>query len=242
MAEVAERIGGGFAAARGGARTEAGLPEGAEVVCTSRDDRDVAVIRVVALVALASVFINFVLGFGVVALLFSKPYVQFVNVGPDGQVKSVDVRRLGETAAPGNVPDEYALKMKLRLARDFAAAKYTINMQTREEDNARFLMMMVKGTREQYYADQKRKQMPQIEKAEQRQGTWEEQDVQIDEKDPYLIRIIGRQKLIRVVDEVPKEEPHQYSLEVRLTEDKGGPLPRNHNTGYVVTLFGEKEL
>lgn len=246
MAEAAERLRGDLVGARGGvgrAGSESDFPAEAEIVCTSRDDRDVTTIRVVGLVALVSVVINFFLGFGVVALLFTLPYVQFVNVGPDGQVRGVDVRRLGETAEPGVLPDAYALKMKLRFARDFAAAKYTINMKTREEDNARFLMMMLKRTREEYWEAQKRKQAPQIEKAEQHQGIWEEQDVQIDEaKDPLLVRIIGTQKLIRTVNEVPSEEKHQYTLEVRLIEDKEGPQPRNNNTGYLVSFIAEKEL
>jgi hypothetical protein len=242
MAEVAENLGRGFAEVAEAEDSDMPVRDAAELVCTSRDPQDVWTIRVVAISALTAVATSLICAVAIVAVIHRKPYVQFIRVNPSGEVVGVDVRKVGETDAPDAAADELGLKMKASVASEFARLLYTVNLRTREQDNARLLNLMIKGTAEDYWRGQKLNGIPQGEVAQQMQATWSEQDKRLDDKDPYVIEIIGQQKVTRVVNDSSTQDTKQYRVQIRLVEDKQGPTPRNLNTGFRVQSFSVKPL
>jgi hypothetical protein len=74
------------------------------------------------------------------------------------------------------------------------------------------------------------------------QSVWTVQDVSVDPRDRYLVRVIGRQDLRRLEAGAPVEETRQLNLSVRLMADPNGRADRNLRSGFIISSFEYKEI
>ena len=66
---------------------------------------------------------------------------------------------------------------------------------------------------------------------ESRQSTWTAQDITVDSKDRYTVRVLGRQEVHRLDNGVTLDEPRQLSLSLKLIADPKGRADRNLRSG-----------
>ena len=74
------------------------------------------------------------------------------------------------------------------------------------------------------------------------QGAWTAQDITIDSKDHYTVRVLGRQDIHRLDNGVTLDEPRQLSLSLKLIADPKGRADRNLRSGFLISSFDYKEI
>ena len=63
------------------------------------------------------------------------------------------------------------------------------------------------------------------------QSTWTAQDITVDSKDRYTVRVLGRQEVHRLDNGVTLDEARQLSLSLKLIADPKGPRVRGQARG-----------
>jgi hypothetical protein len=74
------------------------------------------------------------------------------------------------------------------------------------------------------------------------QGTWTAQDISVDSKDRYTIRVLGRQDIHRLDNGATVDDPRQLSLSLKLIADPKGRADRNLRSGFLISSFDYKEI
>ncbi len=121
---------------------------------------------------------------------------------------------------------------KKAAANIFASNLYQIDPLTRADDLEHALKMMVPATAVELMKQLK----PELEKqrAERWQTIWEPQVTSIDPSDPYTVRVVGRQRISRVVKNELQKESKQLAFNLKLVFDSQRRVERNYRTGFLI--------
>ena len=151
-------------------------------------------------------------------------------------------REYGLTDSVGFSPDELTAGDKKYLASHFLNLYYGNNPDIRDRQLNEAIQLMVASRGRELFEHLRRNRVLEQQSAESWQARWTEQQIWIDQADPFTVHVIGTQNLTRIVNQRPVEETHQLNLTVRLARDELGRDDRNRRTGYQITWFGWEEL
>lgn len=231
-------------AAAVGTASATGEAQGGEAFCYARDPRDV---RHNGLFAVGFILLGGALALSIglnIYVLMRRPDVLTVVKKGDEVVAVLDNRSYGGTddvkMSPG--PGDEDLRLRMYAAEEMARLYYSFDRKTWEADKDKLVMLMMPDLAYGWARDMKESREYQRRLAENWQATWTVQDKRFDDKDPYLVRIIGTQEVTKGQDGRTEKMVRQFSMEIKLFGDEAGPQPRNLNTGYRPSWFSEKEL
>lgn len=151
-------------------------------------------------------------------------------------------REYGLTDSVGFSPDEPSAGDKKYLVSQFLNLYYSNNPDIRDRQLNEAIQLMIAARGRELFDYLRRNRVLEQQSAESWQARWTEQQIWIDQSDPFTVHVIGTQALTRVVNQRPVEETHQLNLTVRLARDELGRDERNKRTGYQITWFGWEEL
>ena len=139
-------------------------------------------------------------------------------------------------------PDEPSAGDKKYIVSQFLSLYYGNNPDIRDRQLNDAIGLMVSTRGRELFEYLRRNRVLEQQSAESWQARWTQQQIWIDQADPFAVRVIGTQNLTRIVDQRPVEETHQLNLTVRLARDELGRDERNKRSGYQITWFGWDEL
>jgi hypothetical protein len=151
-------------------------------------------------------------------------------------------REYGLTDSVGFSPDEPSAGDKKYLVSQFLSLYYGNNPDIRDRQLNEAIQLMIASRGRELFEYLRRNRVLEQQSAESWQARWTQQQIWIDQADPFTVHVIGTQNLTRVVNQRPVEETHQLNLTVRLARDELGRDERNRRTGYQITWFGWEEL
>ncbi len=211
----------------------------------NRDPADIRAITLLARAGLALIAVLFVsLGFNL--WQYWRRPDRIVVDSSSGRTLVINDRTFGETEGARLEPEKKPLaEQKVYAAKKVIGLLSLIDPATREKDLAAALRAMTPPGAFQYANRLKEENALTTQRSEAWQATWEVQSAELDPRDPYLVRIIGLQKIIRrpggdagrIV-----EDSRQLSFEVKLVRDLSGRRDENFNTGLLVHTFKEKTV
>lgn len=196
-----------------------------------RDPADVRTILSMAMAGIVLVGLTLLMA-GVLAykVLSSPPLVVVDRTREGDRVISMDGQELaGGVFVSKDRPGDGDKKAAANI---FASNLYKIDPPTRADDLEHALKMMVPAT-----AIELMKQLkPDLEKqrAERWQTIWEPQVTSIDPADPYTVRVVGRQRITRVVKNELKQDSRQLAFNLKLVFDSQRRAERNYRTGFLI--------
>lgn len=159
-----------------------------------------------------------------------------------GRVLAINDREYGATEAVELGPDRLTDADKKYIVGEFVEALYRVDPATRSKDIERALRMMVPDSALKFARYLKQEGILEKQQQESWQSVWTVQDISVDSRDRYNVRVIGRQDLRRLEAGVPVEEPRQLNLSVRLMADPNGRADRNLRSGFIISSFDYKEI
>ncbi len=151
-------------------------------------------------------------------------------------------REYGLTDSVGFSPDEPSAGDKKYLASQFLNLYYGNNPDIRDRQLNEAIGLMIAARGRELFEYLKRNRVLEQQAAESWQARWTQQQIWIDQADPFTVHIIGTQALTRIINQRSVEEAHQLNLTVKLARDELGRDERNKRTGYQITWFGWEEL
>jgi hypothetical protein len=160
----------------------------------------------------------------------------------NGRVLLINDRQFGETDAVKMVPDNPGDPDKKYIVGEFVKLLYAINPATRAVDVKSALEMMVPQSAAKFAAYLKEQHILERQRTESWQAVWTPQDVSIDRLDPYMLRVIGRQEITKLVNNTVLQETKQLQLTIKLVADPAGRSDNNQRTGFLVAAIDYKEL
>lgn len=159
-----------------------------------------------------------------------------------GRVLMINDRKYGETEAVSFGPDRLTDADKQYIAGEFVRAIYQIDPATRSRDIERALRMMVPNSALVFAQYLKRNGILDKQRTESQQAVWTPQDISVDQVDPYIVRVIGKQETTKVVAGAAQTETRQLSLMLKLAADPLRRADRNLRSGFLIARFDDKEL
>ena len=159
-----------------------------------------------------------------------------------GRVVEINDRDYGETEAVQLGPEHLTDADKKYIASEFIRSLYQIDPATRSKDLERALRMMVPDSALKFARYLKQDNVLDKQLQESWQSTWAAQDITVDTKDRYVVRVLGRQDIHRLDNGVTLDEPRQLSLSLKLIADPKGRADRNLRSGFLVSSFDYKEI
>lgn len=206
-----------------------------------RDPNDIKTIHQLVIAALVmSLLLAVSLIFN--AVLYLRRPDRIIVDKSSGRIESINDRTYGSTNATTMTSDRPGKEDKVYVAKQFAESLYKIDPQTRPSDIERALKMMVPASAAKFGTYLKESKVLETQRAEAWQSVWEVLDVQIDQADPYLVRIDGRQKITKLVNKATHEDVKTLKLQVKLVADPGGRNDQNQRTGFLVNGYDYKEI
>jgi len=158
------------------------------------------------------------------------------------RVVMINNREYGLTDSVAFSPDEPSVGDKKYLVSQFLNLYYGNNPDIRDRQLNDAIGLMVSTRGRELFEYLRRNRVLEQQSSESWQARWTQQQIWIDQADPFTVRVIGTQNLTRIVNQRPVEETHQLNLTVRLARDELGRDERNKRTGYQITWFGWDEL
>jgi hypothetical protein len=159
-----------------------------------------------------------------------------------GRVIEINDRVYGATEAVELGPERLTDADKKYIASEFVRSLYQIDPATRSKDLERALRMMVPDSALKFARYLKQDSVLDKQVQESWQSTWTAQDISVDAKDRYTVRILGRQDIHRLENGVTVDEPRQLSLTLKLIADPKGRADRNLRSGFLISSFDYKEI
>src|SRR5215210_6105763 len=151
-------------------------------------------------------------------------------------------REYGLTDSVGFSPDEPTAGDKKYLVSRFLELYYGNNPDIRDRQLNEAIQLMVAARGREFFEYLRRNRVLEQQSAESWQARWTEQQIWVDQSDPFTVHVIGTQHLTRVINQRPVEETHQLNLTVKVARDELGRDDRNRRSGYQITWFGWEEL
>ncbi|SRR6266498_380161 len=159
-----------------------------------------------------------------------------------GRVLMINDREYGATEAVSLGPDKLTAADKKYIAGEFVQAIYQIDPATRNKDIEKALKMMVPNSALLFAQYLKRNGVLDKQREESHQAIWTAQDVSVDQADPYTVRVIGTQKLTKLLGGASQTETRQLSMTLKLVADSMRRADRNLRSGFLIASFEDKEL
>jgi hypothetical protein len=151
-------------------------------------------------------------------------------------------REYGLTDNVGFSPDEPTAGDKKYLVSRFLDLYYGNNPDVRDSQLNEAIQLMVASRGREFFEYLRRNRVLEQQAAESWQAKWTQQQIWVDQADPFTVHVIGTQHLTRVINQRPVEETHQLNLTVKVARDELGRDDRNRRSGYQITWFGWEEL
>ena len=159
-----------------------------------------------------------------------------------GRVVEINDRDYGETESVQLGPERLTDADKKYIASEFVRSLYHIDPATRSKDLERALRMMVPDSALKFARYLKQDNILDKQLQESWQSIWTAQDITVDAKDRYTVRVLGRQDVHRLDNGVTLDEPRQLSLSLKLIADPKGRADRNLRSGFLISSFDYKEI
>ena len=159
-----------------------------------------------------------------------------------GRVVEMNDREYGETETVQFGPEHLTEADKKYIASEFVKSLYQIDPATRSKDLERALRMMLPDSALKFARYLKQDNLLGKQLNESWQSTWTAQDITVDLKDRYNIRVLGRQEIHRLENGATVDEPRQLSLTLKLIADPKGRADRNLRSGFLISSFDYKEI
>jgi|SRR5947209_1991167 len=151
-------------------------------------------------------------------------------------------REYGLTDNVAFSPDEPTAGDKKYIVSRFLELYYGNNPDIRDRQLNEAIQLMVASRGRELFEYLRRNHVLEQQAAESWQARWTEQQIWVDQSDPFTVHVIGTQNLTRVINQRPTEEIHQLNLTVKVARDELGRDDRNRRSGYQITWFGWEEL
>ena len=159
-----------------------------------------------------------------------------------GRVVEMNDRDYGETEAVQLGPEHLTDADKKYIASEYVKSLYQIDPATRSKDLERALRMMLPDSALKFARYLKQDNLLGKQLNESWQSTWTTQDITVDAKDRYNIRVLGRQEIHRLENGATVNEPRQLSLTLKVIADSKGRADRNLRSGFLISSFDYKEI
>lgn len=207
-----------------------------------RDPRDIQIIlRLSALLAVSGVLLVLSVCGNIFQYYEDDDLV--VMDKDSGRVLVINKREYGETESVRLGPDRITEQDKRYLATEFVTALFRLDPASRVRDIERALRMMVPESAPRFAEYLTKNRVLERERKESQQGVWTAQDVSLDPRDPWTVRVIGEQELTRNLPNVGiRTEKHQYAITIKLAADPSRRADRNLRSGVLVGRVEWKEI
>lgn len=157
-----------------------------------------------------------------------------------GRTLAINNKDYGQTEAVSLAPDNPGIRDKKALVAEFLRCLYEVNGATRPEQVNRLLKMMEPNLSLQQAQLFNNEKLLAQEKADGVNSSWELQDVTFDERDPYIVRALGKRIVRRVRAEGGSvEEETQIKIKFLLMDSPTAPArnENNYRTGFYVLKY-----
>lgn len=156
-----------------------------------------------------------------------------------GQALALNNKDFGSTAAVSLNPDKLGDRDKKALVTEFLNCLYEVNGATRPTQVNRLLKMMEPNLSLQQAQLFNSEKLLAREKSESVNSAWELQDLSIDERDPFIVRALGKRVLRRVTGGASVEEETQIKVKFLLMDSPTSPArnENNYRTGFYIQKY-----
>lgn len=212
--------------------------------CVERDPDDVLTISHLLRVSLILVVLLF-LSSGLNFYLALRKADLIVVDKTSGRTLAINDRDYGQTEAVQISPDSLTSRDKKALVTEFLRCLYEVNGATRAANVNRLLKMMEPNLSLQQARLFNDEKLLAQEKAESVNSSWELQDVTFDDRDPYIVRALGKRIVRRVRDGGASiEEVTQIKVKFLLMDSPTSPArnDNNYRTGFYVQKYRSESV
>lgn len=156
-----------------------------------------------------------------------------------GRTLAINNKDYGQTDAVQLSPDNLTDRDKKALVTEFLRCLYEVNGATRPGNVNRLLKMMEPNLSLQQAQLFNTEKLLAQEKAESVNSSWEIQDLSVDERDPYIVRALGKRILRRVRNGASVEEETQIKIKFLLMDSPTSPArnENNYRTGFYIQKY-----
>lgn len=157
-----------------------------------------------------------------------------------GRTLAINNKDYGQTEAVSLTPDNPGIRDKKALVAEFLRCLYEVNGATRPANVNRLLKMMEPNLSLQQAQLFNNEKLLAQEKADGVNSSWELQDVTFDERDPYIVRALGKRIVRRARAEGGSvEEETQIKVKFLLMDSPTAPArnENNYRTGFYVLKY-----
>lgn len=156
-----------------------------------------------------------------------------------GRTLAINDRDYGQTEAVSLAPDNLSNRDKTALVTEFLRCLYEVNGATRPANVNRLLKMMEPNLSLQQARLFNDEKLLAQEKTESINSSWELQDINFDERDPYIVRALGKRIVRRVREGSNVEEETQIKVKFLLMDSPTSPArnENNYRTGFYVQKY-----
>ncbi len=156
-----------------------------------------------------------------------------------GRTLAINDKDYGQTEAVQLSPDNLTNRDKKALVAEFLRCLYEVNGATRTANVNRLLKMMEPNLSLQQARLFNDGKLLAQEKTESVNSSWELQDVTFDERDPFIVRALGKRTVRRVREGASVEEQTQIKVKFLLMDSPTSPArnDNNYRTGFYVLKY-----
>jgi hypothetical protein len=156
-----------------------------------------------------------------------------------GRTLAINDRDYGSTEAVTLAPDNLTSRDKKALVAEFLRCLYEVNGASRAANVNRLLKMMEPNLSLQQARLFNDEKLLAQEKAESVNSSWELQDVTFDDRDPFIVRALGKRIVRRVREGASVEEETQIKVKFLLMDSPTSPArnDNNYRTGFYVQKY-----
>ena len=156
-----------------------------------------------------------------------------------GRTLAINNKDYGQTEAVSLAPDNLTDRDKKALVTEFLNCLYEVSGATRPANVNRLLKMMEPNLSLQQAQLFKTEKLLEQEKADSVNSSWELQDLSVDERDPFIIRALGKRIVRRVREGVSVAEETQIKVKFLLMDSPTNPArnENNYRTGFYVLKY-----
>ncbi len=208
-------------------------------VSVERDPEDVLTISHLLRLGLVLVVLLFLSG-GLNFYLALRKADLIVVDKTSGRTLAINNKDYGATEAVQISPDNLTNRDKKALVAEFLRCLYEVNGATRAGNVNRLLKMMEPNLSLQQARLFNDEKLLAQEKTESVNSSWELQDVTFDDRDPYLVRALGKRIVRRVRDGgATVEEETQIKVKFLLMDSPTSPArnDNNYRSGFYVQKY-----
>lgn len=156
-----------------------------------------------------------------------------------GRSLAINNKDYGQTEAVSLAPDNLTSGDKKALVTEFLHCLYEVNGATRPANVNSLLKMMEPNLSLQQAQLFNTEKLLVQEKAESVNSSWELQDLSVDERDPYIVRALGKRIIRRISGGASVEEETQIKVKFLLMDSPTNPVrnENNYRTGFYVLKY-----